>query len=384
MTSTNQNERRGFWRISSYYFVVYMSGGSFFAYIALYYAHIGLSNAEVGMLATLGAIVAIIAQPFWGVAADKAKVKNMILLVAVFGSAVTVWLVPLADATRLGLFAAFAVFTIFQCAPHPISDAMTLEICQKRKFNFSTIRTIGSLGYALLAFLAGQIFAYNIMLIFPVYSALMFGAFFIALSLPKVKGHRQAKEKKRFTDILKNRKLSVLYIYTAIIQTTLAFSVTFHAIYSAEFGIGPDILGIGIMIGSFAQFPFMLLFPKINKRVSIHYILCVAGLTQALRWLMFAFFLNHITIYFIWALHGTGFIVFYLCLADYVSKNVEPQQRASGQAMNALILGGISRILGSSLGGLGAQFLGIGPVFFISGLLCVAATVVFFVVMKSH
>jgi PPP family 3-phenylpropionic acid transporter len=373
---------RQFWLLSAYYFMIYMSGGSITAYISLYYAHVGLTNAEVGMVASLGAIVTIIAQPFWGTMADRARTKNRVICLTILGSALTVWLMPLADNTRIGLFAAVAVFTVFQCASNPLSDAMTIEICNKRKFNFSTIRTMGSLGFAIASFAAGQVLASDIMYIFPIFSVLMFAALLIALPLPKVEGHQLSTEKKRFFDVLKDKRIVVLYAFALIVQGTSSFSLSFHAIYAAEHGITTDILGTAVMIGSISQFPFMLFFPKIIKRFNVMYLLCVSGLVHALRWYLFAYAINDVSIYFIWALHGLCFMVFYLCFADIVSNTVAPGLRASGQAMNAMVLFGVSRILGSALGGVSAEMVGLQRTFAICGALCVAATLVFFAVAR--
>jgi PPP family 3-phenylpropionic acid transporter len=375
-------KNRNFWMLSAYYFVIYMSGGSFMSYISLYYAHIGFTNAEVGMIASLGAVVTIFAQPFWGTMADRARYKNRVIWAAILGAASTVWLMPLADSTKTGLFAAFAVFTIFQCAPNPLSDALTMEVCQKNKFNFSTIRTMGSLGFAIAAFAAGQILTRNIMYIFPVYSVLMFSALIISFPIPKVEGHQKTAEKKRFFDVLKDRRLVVLYVFALIIQGTHSFVFAFHAIYSVENGIPTSVIGTGVMIGSISQFPFMLLFPKIIKRVPVIYILCVSGLVHAVRWLVYAYALNEVTIYLLWVMHGLCFMVFYLCFADIVSNTVAPELKASGQAMNALVLLGASRILGTALGGVGAELAGLRSAFAVCGVLCVGATAVFFMVTK--
>jgi len=163
----------------------------------------------------------------------------------------------------------------------------------------------------------------------------------------------------------------------------MSFFFSFHAIYSAEMGVTTDILGVAVMIGSVSQFPFMLLFPKIFKKFPVVAIFCISGLATAFRWFMYAYALNSVTIYFIWALQGAGFIVFYLCLANVVSNTVAPGLRASGQAMNALVLFGVSRIVGSMLGGFSADIWGMSATFAISGALCVAATAAFFLVARK-
>ena len=378
----DESSKGRFWMLSAYYFFIYMGMGSLFTYLPLYYAHRGLTNTEVGYIVSLCAVVGILAQPRWGVFADRARTKNTVTLIALGGAIVCVWLMPLTEGFKIGLFLAAVVYTFFQCAYQPLSDTMTLEICAKNGYNFSTIRAMGSLGYAIIALVAGHILVRDIRYIFYLYSLFLLIAFLISLPLPKIAGHQREGEKKRFLDVLKNKKLIVLYVYTLIIQGTMSFFYSFHVIYSSSVGITTDVIGGAVMLGTAFEFPFMILFPRIYKRFPVVYILGAAGLICAVRWFMYAYALNAVTIYFIWILNGVGFIVFFLCLTTVVSGTVEPALRASGQAMNALVFGA-SRILGSMLGGFSADMLGIPSTFAIAGATCIMATIAFLIVARK-
>jgi PPP family 3-phenylpropionic acid transporter len=89
-------------------------------------------------------------------------------------------------------------------------------------------------------------------------------------------------------------------------------------------------------------------------------------------------------IVFIWALHGLTYIVFYLCLAEYVNANVIDELKSSGQAMNSIMIQGISRFFGGFFGGILASVISLKYVFVISSVICIVATAGFFMVMQKQ
>nr|MDD6336181.1 MFS transporter [bacterium] len=370
--------------LSAYYFLIYMAGGSYNSYIALYYAELNLDSARIGLITSLAAAVTIVVQPLWGLWGDRARTKNMVLSISLISTALAVWLLPLSSPVAWLFVAAVVVFTAFQCSNNPLADAVALEAASQGGFSFTTIRTVGSVGFALVAFAAGVIFNTDIKRIFPVYSGLVGAAFLCSLFLPRVEGHQRKGEKKHFFAILKDKRLLVLYLFTLVIQGAMGFMYSFHAIHSKASGIPMPAIGTGIMIGSISQFPFMLLYSRIKRKLTVPHMLMISGFAHALRFFIYAFWLNTYTLYLAWMLHGLCYIVFYLCLADYVSTTVAPGLRASGQAMNALIIGGVSRILGSSIGGYIGQAFGLSTAFCSAAVLCLVTSVVFmFILFKT-
>ncbi len=72
----------------------------------------------------------------------------------------------LAGSEFMPLLFAMALFSLFQIAINPLSDAITLELSSRGVVRFSSIRTFGSVGYALISVVAGWLFAKHIDTIF--------------------------------------------------------------------------------------------------------------------------------------------------------------------------------------------------------------------------
>src|SRR5690606_19133991 len=122
-----------------------------------------------------------------------------------------------------------------------------------------------------------------------------------------------------------------LYAFTFILSATVGFFYSFHAIYSQEQGISLEIIGIGFAVGSVSQFPFMLWFDRLYKKFGIMRILLFSGLIHVVRWLLYATALTPETVILVWVLHGGTYILFYLCLAEYVNTHVMKELKATGQ-----------------------------------------------------
>jgi PPP family 3-phenylpropionic acid transporter len=360
-----------------------MSNTVFGSYIGIYYRSLNFTTSQIGLFAALGSFVAFIAQPFWGIMSDRSTYKNKILYLCLIAATISIWFIPLSNQHMILLFLSLLLFYFFQCAISPISDAMTLELASENHFKFSHIRTLGSLGFAVMAAIAGKIFEKNINYMFPLFSVIMFISFLLALFYPKIEGHQSKGRKVNLLVLFKDKRLVLIYSYAFLISITFGFFDAFQSYYSQDIGISVAVIGLGVSIGSFSQFPFMLSFDYIYKKLGMQNLLVFSGIMHAIRWLIYAFYLTPVTLFIAWALHGCTFIIFYLCMAEYVNSTVVKELKASGQMMNALIISGVSRIIGSSLGGFVSGFIGIQGVFFISALICVVAAIALIIISKA-
>ncbi|TDF93197.1 MFS transporter [Paenibacillus piri] len=383
MNVSNQSGKTIYAYVSFYYALVFMALGAFSSYISLYYNKIQLDLFTIGLLTSAGSVIALFVQPLWGLAADRSASKNRILLVSLLLTSATVWLVPLAGTHFWLLLLATIVFGVAQCVVNPLSDTIALELANKSSFNFSRVRTAGSVGYAAMSAVAGWILDRNIDYMFPVFSAMTFAAFLFALGIPRVEGH-QRKSKVKLKELFANRPLLLLYIYTFAMESTIGFFFTFHAVYSQNQGISTSLIGIGIMIGSISQFPFMIFFDRLYARFGIYNILLFSGLIHVVRWILYATVVTKFTVILCWVLHGGTFMLFYLCLAEYVNRHVQKELKASGQMMNSIMLSGGSRVFGGLAGGGYAALFGIGSGFAVCAAICTAAMMFFFAVVKKH
>ncbi len=368
--------------VSMFYAFIFMGMGSISSYLSLYYVELKLSDTEIGFLTAIGAVMAVLGQPVWGVVTDRAGYKNSMLSLCILFTALSIWLMPALQGFFWPFAAATAVFFFFQTAINPISDSIALELSSQNHFRFSTIRMFGSLGFAAVSAAAGWVLDRNIHWIFPLFFLFMLFALALSFAIPKVEGH-QKDRKVGFAGIFQNRKLVSIYLYVFVIEITFGYFISFHAIFTVQRGMSEGLLGLGIMLGSFSQFPFMMWFERWYQKYGLVRIILFSGFVHGLRWLLYAFMLNPVTLCIGWILHGGTFILMYLCLAQFVNDHIRSELKSSGQMMNSIILTGGGRIVGGMAGGVMAGLYGYQDIFIASAAICFAATLGFWLFTRK-
>ena len=218
-----------------------------------------------------------------------------------------------------------ALLSLFINSVSPLGDSITLELAKREKFKFSAVRTIGSVGFAFAGAAAGRIYAINIAYIFLITFILRLSAGAVSVFIPRIEGFKKkAEERDSFFDLFKDKKLNIYYLYIFIL----------------------------------------------------------GGMAYAARWFLYFSCLTPLTILFISAVHRLTVIPLYLCLAEYVSVNVEKNLKTRGQIMNYFVLSGPSAIIGSSLGGFISKITGLKLMFLVCAVICITAVCGFLIILR--
>lgn len=149
----------------------------------------------------------------------------------------------------------------------------------------------------------------------------------------------------------------------------MGFYYTYFPIYFRKIGGSNELLGLAYFISAMSEIPFLLYADKILKRIGTRWALIGASGVAALRWLIISFIPNAYLVLPFQLLHGLIFIVLYYSMATYINQEVPKELKASGQTVNNLIGMGISRIVGSLLGGFLSDLYGIKMVFLYNSVL---------------
>ena len=257
-----------------FYAFFYMGNAVYGTFIPLYFQHVGFTQSQIGTLLGLGPLIAILAQPLWGLYSDRAKTKNSVLLLLLACTGLSVLLYPLTNQFVM-LLVFICIFTFFQSSIFALSDAVTLEALDKRgKGNFSLIRLGGTVGFAIMSIVFGVIAEKRIDLLFAVYAAILAVCFLLALRFPAIEGHQASSRKMSVWVLFKNRRL-MLYIGAEFqsSQVTLGYYYAFFPLYFKELGGDSAWLGWSMVISSISEVPFLLLSSRIFKHVQTWHIL---------------------------------------------------------------------------------------------------------------
>jgi len=361
-----------------------MTNAVYGTFIPVYLDSIGYGQIAIGSLLAVGPFVSILAQPVWGTLGDRARSKNDILKILIFGSAVTVLMHRLSENYYYLLFI-MAAFTFFQTSISPISDTITLESLDRSSWKFGPIRMAGTLGYALMAVIAGAYAKSSINGIFFLYFCIAIAAFLVTYRLPTVRGHQTKEQKVPARRLFKNKKLVVLMAFGMVLQITLGFYYSFYSLYLKQMGANNSLLGWAMFLSAISEVPFLIFADRILKKLGTEYTLLGSALAMGLRWFILYKTTDPYFALMSQLLHGINFIVLQYSMATYINETVPKELKAIGQTINTLFGVGISRIIGSFFGGFLSERFGIQSVFLYGSLLAFSAVFVFsFWLMKQR
>lgn len=359
-----------------YYILIYMSVAVYGTFMPAYLDGTGFSRTTVGLILGVGPLVAMVCQPLWGLAGDRAKSKNAVLKILLLGSAVSIALFPL-SASYYYIFGIMIVFSSFNSSIFPIMDTITLEHLETRGWKYGPIRMGGTVGYCVMVVAAGLLVERNIKSMFPVSFVLIMAAFALSFKLATVKGHQSGGNRVAVWELFRNGELVVLLCFQMVMQISIGFNASFFPLYFREIGGDNSLLGWAMLIAAAGEIPFLFFADRILDKIGIFYALMGSSAILAVRWAVFYFVKNVYIVLPISILHGGTFIVIVYCLIMYINRHVPRELRTSGQTLNALIGMGAARIIGSVLGGVLGDISGVRQVYLYSSLLCLLALVAF-------
>lgn len=346
-----------------FYAAVFMGNAVFSTFLPVYLRDTGFTQAQIGVLLSVGPFVAMLGQPVWGTVSDRAVTKNRVLLTLLAGCGAAALLMPLSDAFAY-LLILLCAFAFFQTSVSSISDTITFEQLDKnRTWSYGPIRMGGTIGFAVMAVAYGAWAKDGVGTMFAVFALCMAAAILLLLRFPAVPGHQSGGRKMNITVLFRNRRLMVYMGISFILQIALGYYYTFYPIYFKELGGGNDLLGWSMLISSVSEIPFLLFSGVLLRKIPIPVIFMVAGIASASRWLLFSVIDVPFWTLPVQALHGLMFIVLTVTMATIIHREVPAELKASGQTLNGLLSFGAARIIGSFAGGFANDSFGIRRVF---------------------
>lgn len=359
-----------------YYALTYALNACYRNFVPLFFSQQGFSQTEVGALLAGGPMIALLAQPFWGTAADRAASRNRVLCLLLAGSAGCILLYPLGEtfASALGLL---MLFSFFYSAVTPVGDAVTLDYVQRSGGNYGHIRLFGSIGYALTSVVAGLVAERSIFLVFGLYALLAAVSALLTGKLPKSAGGPGRTRAGGFRRVLTTPGVLPVLWFTVAIYASFGFHSAFFGIYLTRNGGSVTLMGLCLFIQAASELPFLFFSRRLAARWGIPRLLTAAGIFMAVRWLLMAQIGGYRLFLPISLMHGFSIIVFMYGVSVYLADLVPEELRASGQAVFAMASFIGTALLGNLLGGLLSDLLGMSCVYRICAALNLCSAIAF-------
>ena len=338
----------------------WMSFAAVMGFTSIYLLAAGFSNTEIGLLIAAAGIISAVLQPALASYADKPSSPSLkkiviILTFVLLASSALLVLFYQRSALFTGLFYG-ACITVLQLLT-PLVNALGMEsINQGKSLNFGVSRGMGSVAYAIAAYVLGIIVAKAGVLSIPVTMLLVYAVFLLVLfRFPFTKTKKAAarierqsssplvffKRYKRFGIVLIG--CSLLYISHVLLN-----SFTFQIVESK--GGGSSEMGFAMALASMIELPTLFLFVSMVKKVRCDIWFRISGIFFMLKSLGSLFAPSIVPFYFVQLLQIGGWALITVSSVYYVNSIMEEQDAIKGQAYIAMTYT-LGSVLGALIGG---------------------------------
>lgn len=336
----------------------WMSFAAVMGFSSIYLLDVGFSNTEIGVLIAVSGIISAVLQPTLASYADRRESPSLkkillILTTVLFIMSVVLLLLYRHSTALTGLFYG-ACITLLQLLT-PLVNSLGMEsINQGKKLNFGVSRGMGSVAYAIAAYVLGIIVARTGALSVPVSMIAVYALFlFFLFRFPfhkteKTSGKETQKSSaspvaffrryKRFGIVLSGWIL--LYISHILLN-----SFTFQIVESK--GGGSSEMGFAMALASLLELPTLFLFVHMVKKIRCDIWFRISGIFFMLKSLGSLLAPNIFVFYVVQAFQMFGWALITVSSVYYVNAIMDEQDAIKGQAYMTM-----THTLGSVLGAL--------------------------------
>jgi PPP family 3-phenylpropionic acid transporter len=346
-------------RLRLFYFLYYGNVGTHLPYLAPYLRGLGFTGEEIGTVQMLPALAAPLVAIGWATWADGRGPPARALRRAALVAGLAAALLPFAR-TPVAVAAVLLAQALGERAVVPLVDSVTLEWTRAHpRTSYAAIRLFGSIGFVALSVGVGWTLSARgdraADLVVPATIAACIALYAaVARTLPAAPAHGGPRP--GLADVARLSRSRALLVLLGASALHWAASAPYHLFFGVlvrDRGLGSHVTGLGMAVGVVAEIGALLVFPRLERRLSLRALLAVAFLGTAARWLLVSRAESAAAIVLLQLLHGLTFGLFWATAMDAMAALVPPSLRATGQALFTAVVFGAGNAVGYQLSGIG-------------------------------
>lgn len=339
--------------LSIAYFVYFCAIGIYTPFWSPYLALRGFDAVAIGLLLAIAAGVRSLGPLVFGWLADASGRPTAMLRLAALLSVLSFATLPLLSGLT-GFVVMTILFSFGWNSIAPSLDAHTLVRIGPTSARYGRIRLWGSVGFIVLAWLGGLWFERGGYEWVPTLMMTFIVATLAAtMSISPAPQLVRTSSSTNFRTALRSRAVIVSLLVAALISMSFGPYYAFFSIYLESFGVGRGTIGFLWALGVLAEIGIFAAGGSVLARFSIRALLSGAAAATAIRWLVIAWFPQHVAlIALVQLLHCMGFAVLHFAIVMSAQRLFPPEAASRGQALFASVGYGVGGMLGSLVGGL--------------------------------
>ncbi len=326
--------------------------GSFVPYWSLYLKELGFSAAEIGEVLAIFMLMKVVSPNLWGWLADhsgrRIELTRCLAVFSIFAFA-TIFI----GDSYANVVVCMVLFSLFWHAIMPQFEATTLNHLGRHIHRYSHIRLWGSVGFIVAVVALGPVLEiHGASWLLPVMVVLLMLTAISGFFVPGDRGHHQPVSPQRIAKILRRPEVVGLLLAGFLMQLSHGPYYTFYSIYLQEAGYTRGFIGVLWGLGVLAEVGLFLVMHRIFYGFSLRFLILASLLLTMIRWLLIAFFVDHVVILLVaQLLHAASFGLFHAVAMQLIHHHFVGNHQVRGQSLYSSISFGVG-------GGLGAYFSG--------------------------
>ncbi len=340
-------------RFALFYLIFYMATGVLFPYMAIYLEQRQITGTQVGLLLGLNSLVGIFAQPLWSFISDVYQIRKGVLSIAALGLAV-VSLGFGISSSFIWLLTVIVLFSAMRAPILPLGNALVFDYLEKHneRSSYGLLRVWGSVGFAIISFLAGTFLVESLLDTLPVlHAAFMVLVAILTFFLPAAVSDDESNWIEGLRLLPERPPLALFLLGTILIGGPLITGVQYLSIYMGDLGAPGWLIGLAISSMAILEIPFMRWSPCLMERFKISRLLLIGVLLLPLRWVLLAIIREPLLILPVQVLHSIALVTMMVVAATYMDRQLPPRWRATGQGLLTTAVLGLGPSAGQFVAG---------------------------------
>jgi PPP family 3-phenylpropionic acid transporter len=334
-----------------YYFFFFAAAASYAPFLAFWLKESGLTNQQVGIIYSIGPMIALFVQPMWGFLCDRFCLEKKALLLC----SLMTPLIAFGYSTGAGfaVYALTAVLLAFFSSPMaPLADAITVSHVNKYRQSFGGARVWGSIGFAAIVVPMGLLYGViGIHWMFFFYLAGMIVVFAVTLFLEKGSVRKQVSWRD-LARLFGNKEFAVFMLFVFFVAYGAQSYGVFFSVYVGTTGSEvAEKIGMLSFISASSELPFFIFANWLCKRFGYSKILAAGALAGSIRLFVLSLDPSLPALMANQLFQGAAFGLFYAAGVQYAYQISPEGMKTTGQTLFSMIFANMAILASSNAGG---------------------------------
>ncbi|WP_102263140.1 MFS transporter [Mesobacillus jeotgali] len=283
----DKHVKRNIFTLQGFYLFVFFGIGSLFPLLSVYLSEVeNLNGYQIGIILSIGPVIMIFFQPFWGMLADMKSSHNVLLTLTTLITGIAALGYIFFEGFSPFIIVA-TVLAIFQSAIIPLSDSISLKYTSKAGVNYGNVRLFGSLGFGLAVFFMGRLSEWNPQVIFYAFFLTLIVSAIFSMKMPRESSGRPSGLFAGMKDLMKMKKFLIFLGVTFMVFGPNLANNFYFSLFVEDRGGTYTGIGIAFLIAVLSEIPFMRVAGSWIRKLGLLQVAFIAALVSLIRWIFY-------------------------------------------------------------------------------------------------